>query len=240
MKNSFILPHRESRLELAKNDSGHVIKAELHCHTVCSHDSSNRLPQLIETARQRGINRLAITDHNKIGCALKAKEMDPELIVVGEEILTQSGELLAYFLKEEIPARLPAMQVIERLKAQGAFIAVPHPFDIRRHGWGSEKLLKILPYVDSLEVFNARCLRKSLNSQCLHFAQQHHTLMQAGSDAHSLVELGLATVELPEFNNAEELREALKAGRISGSLLSPWDHFKASTQIALGKVNPFR
>ncbi len=42
--------------------------------------------------------------------------MDPELIVVGEEILTQSGELLAYFLKEEIPARLPVMQVIERLK----------------------------------------------------------------------------------------------------------------------------
>ena len=84
-----------------------LIKAEFHCHTICSGDSSNRLPQLIETARQRGISRLAITDHNKIGCALKAKEMDPQLIVVGEEILTQSGELLAYYLKEEIPARLP-------------------------------------------------------------------------------------------------------------------------------------
>lgn len=221
-------------------DNGHLIKAELHCHTVCSQDSSNHLPQLIEAARQRGISRLAITDHNKIGCALKAREMDPELIVVGEEILTQSGELLAYFLEEEIPARLPAMQVIERLKAQGAFIAVPHPFDIRRHGWGSKKLLEILPYIDALEVFNARCLRKSLNSKCMQFAQQHKVLMQAGSDAHSLVELGLATVQLPVFNNPEELREALRSGRISGSLLSPWDHLKASTQIAFGKVNPFR
>jgi predicted metal-dependent phosphoesterase TrpH len=217
-----------------------LIKAEFHCHTVCSADSSNRLPQLIETARQRGISRLAITDHNKIGCALKAKEMDPQLIVVGEEILTQSGELLAYYLKEEIPARLPVMQVIERLKAQGAFIAVPHPFDLRRHGWGREKLLEILPYVDSLEVFNARCLRQVTNARCLLFAQQHHTLMQAGSDAHSLVELGLATVELPAFDSPEELRIALKQGRIHGGLLSPWDHLKASSQIAFGKINPFR
>jgi predicted metal-dependent phosphoesterase TrpH len=221
-------------------DAKRIIKAEFHCHSVCSGDSSNRIPQLIEAAHQRGISRLAITDHNRIKCAMKAKEMDPELIVVGEEILTQSGELLAYFLKEEIPARLPAMQVIERLKAQGAFIAIPHPFDRRRHGWRRENLLEILPYVDSLEVFNARCLSRRINAKCLLFAQQQQTLMQAGSDAHSLVELGMATVTLPEFNTPNELREALKQGQIHGSLLSPWDHFKASAEIAFGKINPFR
>ncbi len=172
-----------------------LIKAEFHCHTLCSADSSNRLPQLIEAAHERGISRLAITDHNKIRCALKAKEMDPELIVVGEEILTQGGELLAYYLKEEIPARLPVMQAIERLKVQGAFIAVPHPFDMRRHGWGNERLMEILPYIDSLEVFNARCLNPANNAKSLLFAQQHHTLMQGGSDAHSLIELGMATVD---------------------------------------------
>ncbi len=217
-----------------------LIKAELHCHTVCSADSSNCLPQLIEVAHQRGISRLAITDHNKIRCALKAKEMDPDLIVVGEEILTQDGELLAYYLKEEIPARLPAMRVIEMLKAQGAFIAVPHPFDMRRHGWGRDRLLEILPYVDSLEVFNARCLNPANNDKSLLFARQHLTLMQAGSDAHSLIELGMATVELPEFDTPDELREALMEGQVKGQLLSPLNHFRASAQIALGKINPFR
>jgi hypothetical protein len=217
-------------------DNSRTIKAEFHCHTVCSPDSSNQLRPLIHTAHERGLSRLAITDHNKIGCALKAKEIDPELIVVGEEILTTGGELLAYFLTEEIPARLSPMETIERLKRQGAFIAVPHPFDIRRHGWKMDVLLEILPYVDAFEVFNARCLRSGLNDRALVFAQEKGLRMQAGSDAHSLVELGLATVELPAFDNPDELRIALEAGRISGRLLSPWDHFKASASIAFGKV----
>jgi hypothetical protein len=212
------------------------IKAEFHCHTVCSPDSSNQPEALIRTARERGLSRLAITDHNRIACALKAKEIDPELIVVGEEILTTGGELLAYYLTEEIPARLSPMETIERLKKQGAFIAVPHPFDIRRHGWKMEVLLELLPYVDALEVFNARCLRGKLNEEALAFAQEKGMRMQAGSDAHSLVELGLATVELPAFDNPDELRAALDAGWISGRLLSPWDHLKASTAIALGKI----
>ena len=220
------------------NTTSQMIKAELHCHTVCSPDSSNQLEPLLRTARQRGLSRLAITDHNRIGCALKAKQMDPELIVVGEEILTTGGELLAYYLTEEIPARLSPMETIARLKSQGAFIAVPHPFDIRRHGWKMEVLLEILPHVDALEVFNARCLRSGLNDRALAFAKEKGMRMQAGSDAHSLVELGLATVELPAFGNPDELRAALEAGQISGRLLSPWDHFKASTSIALGKMFP--
>jgi predicted metal-dependent phosphoesterase TrpH len=218
------------------NANSQLIKAEFHCHTVCSPDSSNQLRPLIQTAHERGISRLAITDHNRIGCALQAKQMDPELIVVGEEILTDGGELLAYYLSEEIPARLSPMETIERLKKQGAFIAVPHPFDLRRHGWKMEVLLEILPHVDALEVFNARCLRGGLNDQALAFAQEKGMRKQAGSDAHSLVELGLATVELPPFGNPDELRAALELGQISGRLLSPWDHFKASASIAFGKV----
>ena len=217
------------------NDNSRI-KAEFHCHTVCSPDSSNQLEPLLRTARERGLSRLAITDHNRIGCALKAKQIDPELIVVGEEILTTGGELLAYYLTEEIPARLPPMETIERLKKQGAFIAVPHPFDLRRHGWKMEVLLEILPHVDALEVFNARCLRGGLNDRALAFAKEKGMHMQAGSDAHSLVELGLATVELPAFDSPDELRAALDAGQISGRLLSPWDHLKASTAIALGKI----
>jgi len=217
-------------------NNSRTIKAELHCHTVCSHDSSNQLEPLLRTARQRGLSRLAITDHNRIGCALKAREMDPDLIVVGEEILTTGGELLAYYLSEEIPARLSPMETIARLKQQGAFIAVPHPFDLRRHGWKMDVLLEILPHVDALEVFNARCLRGGLNDRALAFAQEQGMRMQAGSDAHSLVELGLSTVALPAFDTPDELRAALDACMISGRLLSPWDHLKASTSIALGKI----
>jgi len=64
--------------------------------------------------------------------------------------------------------------------------------------------------------------------------------MIAGSDAHSVVELGLASVWLPDFNSADELRDALGHARIEGRLLSPLDHFKASALIAAGRINPFR
>lgn len=217
----------------------HLIRAEFHCHTVYSHDSSNRIPQLLRTAEERGIQRLAITDHNTIQGALRAKEQDPERVVVGEEILTTHGELLGYFLEEEVPRRLSPMETIERLKGQGAFIVVPHVFDHRRHGWRREDLDQILPHVDALEVFNARCLNPRTNFLGRAFAEERGFSMTAGSDAHSLVELGLASVWLPAFNDPEELRDALKQSRIDGRLLSPLDHFKASALIAAGRLNPF-
>jgi hypothetical protein len=217
----------------------HLIRAEFHCHTVYSHDSSNRIPQLLRTAEERGIQRLAITDHNTIQGALRAKEQDPERVVVGEEILTTHGELLGYFLEEEVPRRLSPMETIERLKGQGAFIVVPHVFDHRRHGWRREDLDQILPHVDALEVFNARCLNPRTNLLGRVFAEERGFSMTAGSDAHSLVELGLTSVWLPAFNDPEELRDALKQSRIDGRLLSPLDHFKASALIAAGRLNPF-
>lgn len=217
-----------------------LIRAEFHCHTVYSHDSSNRIPQLLRAAKERGIERLAITDHNTIQGALKAKELEPELVVVGEEILTTRGELLAYFLSDEIPRKLSPMQTIERLKKQGAVIVVPHVFDRRRHGWRKEDLEQILPHVDALEVFNARCLNPRTNHMGKAFAEERGFAMTAGSDAHSLVELGLASVWLPVFNNPQELRESLKEARIDARLLSLLDHFNASALIAAGRLNPFR
>jgi predicted metal-dependent phosphoesterase TrpH len=215
-----------------------LIKAEFHSHTVYSHDSSNRIPQLLAAARECGIDRLAITDHNTIQGALRAKELDPELVVVGEEILTEKGEILAYYVSEEIPGWLSPMETINRLKSQGAFIAIPHVFDFRRHGWLMDDLLEILPFVDALEVFNARCLAGSINRQGREFAEARGLPMVAGSDAHSLVEVGLATLSLPEFNSPDELRAALKTAVITGRMLSPLDHFKASTRIGLGRLNP--
>ena len=217
-----------------------LIKAEFHCHTVYSHDSSNRILQLLSAARERGIGWLAITDHNTIKGALKAREFDPELVVVGEEILTEKGELLAYYVSEEIPKGLSAMETIRRLKNQGAFIAVPHVFDYRRHGWHLDDLLEILPLVDALEVFNARCLAGGINRQGREFAEARHMPMIAGSDAHSLVELGLATVSLLAFASADELRQALKSSSITGRLLSPLEHLKASSLIGLGRLNPWK
>jgi len=215
-----------------------LITVEFHCHTVYSGDSSNRVDALIQVAQERGIERLAITDHNTIEGALKAKALAPELVIVGEEVLTERGELIAYYVKEEVPKGLTVGETLRRLKAQGAFISIPHPFDLRRHGWPLEELIELLPEVDALEVFNARCLRKVYNDRALAFARKQGMPMLAGSDAHSLVELGLAVTRLPAFNSAEELRVAVRETHISGRPLSVLDHFKASALIGLSKFIP--
>jgi len=214
------------------------IRAEMHCHTAWSLDSGTRLPDLLQAARERGIQRLAITDHNTIGGALAARELDPELVVVGEEIRTSGGELLAYFVEEEVPKRLSPMVTIERLKRQGAVIAIPHVFDVRRHGWREHDLQEILPHVDALEVFNARCFSNGVNQRAERFAREAGLPGFAGSDAHSLVELGLAATWLPDFSNAEELRAALKHARWEGELLSTGQHLRASLKIGLGRLRP--
>jgi predicted metal-dependent phosphoesterase TrpH len=217
-----------------------LIKAEFHCHTVYSGDSSIRIQELLDITQKQGIERLAITDHNTIEGALVAKQLDTQRIIVGEEILTTNGELLAYFVSEEIPERLSPFETISRLKDQGAFISIPHPFDTWRDGWRMEDLLQIIPHVDAIEVFNSRTLKPATNSEAREFAELKHMPMLAGSDAHSLVDLGLANVQLPEFNSAAELREALKTAIISGKILSPMEHLIASAMIRLGHINPMK
>ena len=132
------------------------LKVEFHCHTLYSKDSANRLAPLLAAARRRGIDRLVITDHNTIQGALAAKVLDPQRVIVGEEVLTDRGELLAAFVREELPRGLPWREAVDRLRAQGAFISVSHPFDLRRHGWQLEHLIELAPYVDAIEVFNSR------------------------------------------------------------------------------------
>jgi len=212
------------------------VMAEFHCHTIYSRDSSNHIPDLIAEARARGIDKLAITDHNTIAGALIAKEIAPEMVIVGEEILTQQGELLAYFLTEEIPPRLSVDAAVARLKAQGAFIAIPHPFDRHRHGWKRDELLAVLPHVDAVEVFNARSFRQILNDKALAFAREQGLPAIAGSDAHSIVELGFARMLLPPFADADRLRDGVRQGVIHARRLAGWTHLRANLGVVWGRM----
>ena len=127
--------------------------------------------------------------------------------------MTTRGEILAAFVQEEIPAGLTPGETIQRLKDQEAFISVSHPFDHTRSGhWLEEDLLEIIPFVDAIETFNARCLLPSMNRNAASFADRHGIPSTVGSDAHTLWELGRATLALPNFNSASELRSVIRQG----------------------------
>ncbi len=199
------------------------VRAEFHCHTVYSPDSLVKVRDLLDTCAAKDITKLAITDHGAMGGAFEAKALAPERIVLAEEIQTTEGELLAYFMTEPIPQDLPVMEVIERLKAQGAYISIAHPYDpYRGSHWEDETLEAIAPLVDGVEVFNARCIRQSFNDKAYAFAKAHDLQTLVGSDAHSLREIGNATLSMPDFNSPEELRESLKQAEFSGELSGAW------------------
>src|SRR3990172_2147691 len=115
---------------------------ELHCHTYWSKDSLASPRALLEVCRQRGIDRLAVTDHNTLRGAVDAADWAPGRFIVGEEILTTEGELLGYFMTEEIPASLTPQETIDRLRRQGAVISVAHTYDYARQGAWREEVFR--------------------------------------------------------------------------------------------------
>ncbi|HMK09516.1 MAG TPA: PHP-associated domain-containing protein [Anaerolineales bacterium] len=197
---------------------------ELHCHTYWSKDSLASPRALLAACRRRGIDRLAVTDHNSLGGAREAAALAPDLFIVGEEILTTEGELLGYFLTEEVPPHLSPQETIDRLRRQGAVISVSHPYDLARHGWREEILRPLLPQLDALEAFNARTYSAKPNAQAAALAAEHGLPGLAGSDAHAPFEIGRGLTQLEPFHDAESFRRSLAAARLVARRSPPWVH----------------
>lgn len=199
-----------------------MITLEFHCHTNASKDSLTHPVDLIRAARKKGLDRLVITDHNSIAGAVAAQTLDPDLVIVGEEIMTTKGEILAAFVREEIPAGLTPQETIQRLRAQGAFISVSHPYDMhRKGGWKEADLLEIAPFVDAIEVFNSRCLDPQFNVRAQAFAEKHNLPGTVGSDAHATFEVGKSVMLLDRFQGPDEMRAVIRRANYQ-TKLSPW------------------
>lgn len=206
--------------------SANFLLVEFHCHTDASKDSLTPPAKLVAAARRKGLGRLIVTDHNSIAGARTAQALDPELVIVGEEIMTTRGEILAAFVTEEIPAGLPPKEVIGRLREQGAFISVSHPYDsMRSGGWKEPDLLEILPLVDAIEVYNSRCMDPRFNRLARQFAEKHNIPGTVGSDAHAAFEVGRSVLKLEPFEGPDGLRRVIRTGIPLTRWSPPWIHF---------------
>lgn len=202
-----------------------MLRTEFHCHTVYSKDSLTPPARLVDACRRKGIDRVIVTDHNAIGGAREAQALDPERVIMGEEVMTTRGEILAAFVREEVPPGLSPQETIARLRAQGAFISVSHPFDeMRPGGWASTDLLEIMPLVDAIEVFNSRCMLPEFNRRAREFAEQHALAGTVGSDAHATFELGRSVLLLEPFTDADGLRRVIRTGIPKTRASPPWFH----------------
>jgi predicted metal-dependent phosphoesterase TrpH len=168
---------------------------DLHCHTGASFDSLSKPSDVMRAAVRRGLTHLAITDHDRIDAALRARDEAPEglTIVVGQEAKTAEGDLICLFLERPIPSGLPAREAIAAVREQGGLVGIPHPFDrLRSSMLRDAELATIATEVDWVEAYNARVLSGSGNERAAVFAHDHGLPGVAASDAHTVLEVGVA------------------------------------------------
>jgi predicted metal-dependent phosphoesterase TrpH len=217
---------------------------ELHAHTNYSRDGVVRLDELQGLCRAKGIDKLAITDHNRVDGALTAARLYPMLVIPGLEVKTTKGEILAWYISEDVPVGLSPQETISRLRDQEALIGVPHPFDRYRSGaWELDDLLEIVELVDIIEVFNSRCLHQADNDKALAFAEEHGKLMTCGSDAHMRSEFGHSVMHVEPFaSTAEGLKSAIESAtrqeKLSSKTVHLWTKFVKIAKPYLKSLNP--
>jgi predicted metal-dependent phosphoesterase TrpH len=201
------------------------MRIDLHCHTRYSPDSLTTFKALLRWMDRRGLDVVVITDHNTVAGALDFHARAPDRFLVGEEIKTVDGELLALFLKEEVPSGLSLQESMALVRAQGGLLGVSHPLDrVRGEGVGREILEEIHEALDFVEVFNARMTFPADNDRAQELAARWGLPGSAGSDAHAPFEVGRAYVELAPFNGPPSFLESLARGQICGRLSSPLVH----------------
>jgi len=172
---------------------------DLHCHTSASFDSLSNPRKVVEAAATRGLTHLAITDHDRIEGALRARNAAPAglTVIVGEEIRTADGDLIALFLEEAVEPHRPARETIEAVRAQGGLVGIPHPFDRFRGSMLNDPRLEAISHlVDWVEAHNARIVGGSGNERAQQFARDMGLPGIAVSDAHSVLEVGVAYTAL--------------------------------------------
>jgi predicted metal-dependent phosphoesterase TrpH len=198
------------------------MKIDLHCHTYYSNDGVSSPEKILRQALKKGLDGVAITDHETTAGWDEAMNIGAELgikIVFGEEIKTNKGDILALFIKERINGKgKDAKWVIEEIKKQDGLAIIPHPC----HGTERFKddIKKYLGLIDGIEVFNGRLPFTLPDRMAYEFAEKNNLAMTAGSDAHYYRGVGKVYTEckvdtLEEFKNALVNKKSLPKGEKS-------------------------
>ena len=191
------------------------IHCDLHMHTDHSPDCATPVELLLETAKERGLGAIAITDHNEISGALEAQELAERIggikVILAEEVKTaHQGEVIGLFLRDRIERGMSMAETIAEIRRQGGLVYVPHPFDRLHSVPDYEHLLEIVEQIDILEVFNPRVAFSAFNEEAVRFARKYGIVPGAGSDSHVAQGLGSVKIRLRDFDGPEEFLESMR------------------------------
>src|SRR3989344_1893703 len=189
------------------------MRYDLHMHTYHSKCSNLKPDTILKLARKRKIDGIAITDHNEIKGALEVKKLNKDKnfeVIVGEEISTNYGDVLVYYLNKKIN-NIDFYKVADEARKQNSLVVIPHPFRttlIHNHKF-QLPIEKIKNRIDAIECFNARMLPGN-NKKADKIADKLNIAKTAGSDAHFKFEIATAYTIFKD-----NLRKAIKQNKTS-------------------------
>jgi hypothetical protein len=197
-------------------------RADLHIHSLAS-DGVDGIATILEFAeRSTDLDVIAITDHERIDAAVAARTMARDLgyridVVVGEEVSTLGGHLLALFVEERVRPLRSLRTTIAEIHELGGLAIPAHPlvpYPLCAQGWVLRRLIhdrdpRVRP--DAIEAFNPTMLGRPWHGRVVAFAAEHGLPTVGNSDSHQAVAVGTGWSTFPG-RTAEELRAAILAG----------------------------
>jgi len=177
--------------------------ADLHIHSKYStKDSKTKPEKILRVCEKRGIDCIAISDHNTIKGSIATKKLAKKIapnikVILASEIKTDLGDVIGYHITEEIkPDKFE--KVIDKIKEQGGYVCVAHPTDNLRGCVGLGNIKPVLNKIDFLEL-NARSFWY-MNKKTVAFSKRHKIPLLASSDAHMPREIGSFSTVLGDVN----------------------------------------
>jgi predicted metal-dependent phosphoesterase TrpH len=221
------------------------VKFDLHMHTHHSRDCTIPTAEVLRLCQLRGLDGIAVTDHNTLAGGLEAVSLAPAgfKVIPGEEVKSSEGEIIGLFLHEEIPAGLSPEETAARIRAQGGVVVIPHPFDpIRKSPLKTPALERLVAagLVDAIEILNARMARPAHNLRGAEFAALHNLPGTAGSDGHSRPEYAHAWLDIAPFATRDEFVANLASATIGGKLSPFYVHFLSTVAKRRKKLAHWR
>lgn len=189
-----------------------MLRVDLHLHSHYSHDGKSSLAHLIERARETGLDRIALTDHNTVEGALELRRIAPEIAIAGEEAKTLEGEVIGLFITSRIPPYLSPERAMDLVRDMGGLVYIPHPLDSRRAHFSPHRLVEMADRIDIVETYNPWC-DAAANQAAAQLAGEMGKVAATGSDAHSADELGRSWMEMDEYDGAQDFLEKLRHAR---------------------------
>ena len=199
-----------------------MMKLDLHIHSQYSEDGIGTPDEIIKALKKKGLNGMAITDHNSVKGSLKALKIAPKdfIVVPGVEISTSDGHILAFNVKNNFQRALSVEETVEQIIDLGGTPVVPHLFR-NMSGIKTDKLKKIHKKISAIEVFNACSIPKT-NLKTARIAKKFNIGGIGGSDSHHPQYAGYAytTVDTTDLSIDSIILEIKK--RLAWIPLSSW------------------